>query len=361
MIPDLAGISPTKKCPLYRFSSFAATAPGSIEWSAGDECRRKEIMAIGHLAERVEIAEKVGRAQAGEMVSDVELLDRFLYQADQAAFATLVQRYGPMVLGVCRRVLRHTQDAEDAFQATFLVLVRKAATLTDPRLLASWLYGVAYRTAQHARARGLHRSQHEREAASMSAATSDPSPDHELPELLDEELSQLPDCYRVPLVLCYMQGMTHQEAARVLGWPAGSMSFRLARAREMLRERLDHRMRTMPLATSGGFARVLAGAAPAEPVPPSLADATVTSAEGIAGGGTVGDVVPPSVGELVEASLRSLRPAPRPWALAAPFLLLLGMGAAAMTWRPPTVGPVSAPAGTSTTWQQPGCHPPPTP
>jgi RNA polymerase sigma-70 factor (ECF subfamily) len=289
-------------------------------------------------------------------LADAELIDRFLYRADQPAFATLVERYGSMVLGVCRRVLRHTQDAEDAFQATFLVLVRKAATLSDTRLLANWLYGVAYRTAQHARTRAARRRQHEREAASMTAATSDPTPHDELPELLDTELNQLPDRYRVPLVLCYLQGMTHEEASRVLGWPVGSMSFRLARAREMLRERLEGRMQMMPDAPPGGAATVLAAQLPQLHVPPTLAGATVEAAEGIAGGQTIGDVVPHSVAELMNATLRGFPP-PRGPVLALPLLLALGLGVVAVAWGPQNVGPSIAPPTSQAAPQRPCCHP----
>jgi RNA polymerase sigma factor (sigma-70 family) len=162
------------------------------------------------------------------------------------AFAEVVRRHGPMVLGVCQRVLRHYQDAEDAFQATFLVLAEKAQRLRRPELLANWLYGVAYRTALHARQRGARRREHEREAASMCAAKSEQEMgSEELRRLLDEELSRLPEKYRTPLVLCYLEGKTNEEAARLLGWPVGSMSYRLGRGRELLRKRLEARLATL--------------------------------------------------------------------------------------------------------------------
>src|SRR5205823_5136442 len=184
---------------------------------------------------------------AGTEPSDGQLLERFARLGDQAAFAALVRRHGPMVLGVCRRVLRHAQDAEDAFQATFLVLVHKAGSLQQPHLLASWLHGVAYRTAQHARSRAARRCLHEREAAAMSAAAPQLDPaQQDLLARLDEELQRLPDKYRAPLVLCYLEGKTHAEAARQLGWPVGSMSARVARARDLLHQRLSGRQKAAP-------------------------------------------------------------------------------------------------------------------
>jgi RNA polymerase sigma factor (sigma-70 family) len=322
-----------------KFSSFADAFRASIDRSAGVDSRRNRIMATGNLSERVAATHAANSSESMRGAADSELLDNFLYRGDQAAFATLVQRYGPMVLGVCQRILRHTQDAEDAFQATFLVLVRKGATLAHPGLLANWLYGVAYRTAQHARARAARRSRHEREAASMTAAISDPPADQELSALLDEEISRLPEKYRDPLVLCYLQGLTNEQAARVLGWPTGSMSSRLARARELLRERLERRLRGLPCATRGGFTALLADIVQRQPVPRALADATVEAAEEIAGGGATADVLAPSVAELLEATLRGLPPGRRQ-ATALPLLALVGgVVATAAGWGPPSISP----------------------
>jgi RNA polymerase sigma factor (sigma-70 family) len=174
--------------------------------------------------------------------TDCQLLKRFAGQRDQVAFAALVRRHGPMVLAVCRRVLCNAHDADDAFQATFLVLVRKAGAIARPELLANWLYGVAYRVAVKARANAARRSEHEKRAPVK--AWVDPVVEataREERSVLDAVLQHMPDQYRAPLVLCHLEGKTNAEAARMLGWPTGSISGRLARARELLRERLVRR------------------------------------------------------------------------------------------------------------------------
>jgi RNA polymerase sigma factor (sigma-70 family) len=181
--------------------------------------------------------DRPGRPAEGP--TDRQLLERFCRHNDEVAFATLVQRHGPMVLGVCQRVLGHAQDAEDAFQATFLVLLRKAPGLRRPELLGNWLYGVAYRIARKSRIQAYRR--HKREQAAASPAKDGPPREdqwHEFHPLLLAELKRLPVRYQAPLVLCYLEGLTNEQAARHLGWPAGSISYRLARARSLLRARL---------------------------------------------------------------------------------------------------------------------------
>jgi RNA polymerase sigma factor (sigma-70 family) len=181
------------------------------------------------------------RAPIPREADDRRLLHQFALERDEAAFAALVRRHGPMVFSVCRRHLGNLHDAEDAFQATFLILSRKAATLRQPDLLANWLYGVAYRVATKARGRAEQRQAREKQLGTRSRADSyGDSPGWELRAVLDEELQRLPDKYRAPLVLCYLEGKTNAEAAHELGWPAGSMSSRLARGRALLRERLTH-------------------------------------------------------------------------------------------------------------------------
>jgi RNA polymerase sigma factor (sigma-70 family) len=213
------------------------------------------------------------RPAPAEEPTDRELLQRFTADRDEDAFAALVYRYGPMVLGVCRRVLRNPEDAQDAFQVTFLVLARKADALEKPELLANWLYGVAYRTAVRARGRAARRRERERQAGAMPAHEAMPGPDgEELLAVLDEELNQLPERYRILLVLCYLEGMTHEQAARCLGYPLGSMAWRLERARAMLRKRLARR--GLALATGLPTLLLFAHTAGAAALPARLAETT---------------------------------------------------------------------------------------
>lgn len=214
-----------------------------------------------------------------EEESDQQLLRRFREYGDERAFEAVVRRHGPMVLGVCQRILSHRQDAEDAFQATFLVLVQKAASLRQPELLANWLYIVACRIARKAR---NNRHVKREPTAMANQPSSDPTTEVEWRELLsimDEELQQLPSKYRQPLVLCYLSNMTNEEAAKKLGWPLGSMSYRLARAREMLQKRLQRRNRSLP---AGYFASM--GLPLAVPqLSPNLVTTTVSLAKALSG------------------------------------------------------------------------------
>ncbi len=185
--------------------------------------------------------------------SEGELLDRFVKARDEAAFEALVARHGPMVLGVCRQLLRDPNDVDDAFQATFLVLVRKAATLRRCDLLGNWLYGVAYRVAMRARSQAARRmgrfgssAEIEKLAASEDLQGSESTPAaslaaREREPWVHQEVSYLPEKYRTPIVLCYFEGLTHDEAASRLGCPLGTVKGRLSRARDLLRRRLIRR------------------------------------------------------------------------------------------------------------------------
>jgi RNA polymerase sigma factor (sigma-70 family) len=188
------------------------------------------------------VRDYLGTIDGAPELPDGQLLDRYLQQRDERAFAALVQRYGRLVLGVCERVLQDTHEAEDAFQATFLVLVRKAGSLDRRGPLGNWLYAVAYRTAMKAKVNAARRQAHERQAGDMVPAQANAEAQwRELRVVIDEELNRLPNKYRAPLLLCYIQGKTNQQAARELGWPSGSMSRRISRGRQILRDRLTRR------------------------------------------------------------------------------------------------------------------------
>lgn len=205
-------------------------------------------------------------------LDEAELLDRFSAERDEAAFAALVSRHGPMVLGVCRRILRDERDVEDAFQATFLILVRRAGEIRDGRFIGRWLHGVAHRVAVRSRARAATRSVRERpvvgDFVSSARTPSQAGVASELNTVLDEELLRLPATLRTPMVLCYLEGLTHDQAACRLGWPVGTVRSRMARARDILRRRLSRRG-----FTSGGF--LLPGSLAGNVVPPSLLDCTI--------------------------------------------------------------------------------------
>jgi RNA polymerase sigma factor (sigma-70 family) len=225
---------------------------------------------------------------------DRRLLRRFVASGDGAAFADLVQRHGPLVLSLCRRLLQDAHDAEDAFQATFLVLAQQAAAIRRPDSLASWLYGVAYRLAGKMRAQAARRRQLERRIADRPAANLAAELTwRELCAALDEELARLPDHLRTPLLLCYTEGKTQDEAARQLGWPRGTFKRRLERARELVRGRLCRRgLALSAVLTAALLADPAAGAA----VPAALVERTVRAAAawvqtaGLAAGGVDGAV-----------------------------------------------------------------------
>src|SRR5215471_4666947 len=200
-------------------------------------------------------------AKAWADQGDGQLLQQFVGQRDEGAFAALLQRHGPLVFAVCRQVLQDPHDAEDAFQATFLVLARKAASIRRHESLAAWLHRVAVHLAQTARISAAKRRRHERQVVRMAQE----SPLDEVAlrnwqPILHEEIDRLPEKYRVPVVLCYFEGKTHEAAARQLGWPLGTVKGRLARARETLRVRLARRGLAL---TTGGLATALAGSASA--------------------------------------------------------------------------------------------------
>src|SRR5438270_12777427 len=215
----------------------------------------------------------------GDGVTDEELLTRFVRSRAGDALAALVRRHAPMVWGVCGRLLnRH--DAEDAFQATFLVLLRKAADV--PRqAVANWLYGVARRTAVRVRATAAKRGRREAQVVNMPEPTVAEVRDTDGHSVLDEELSRLPDHYRGVIVLCALEGMTRKEAARQLAIPEGSVASRLARARAMLAKRLTRRGVVF---SGGSVAAVLSAMSASGSAPPALVASTIKAVTLVAAG-----------------------------------------------------------------------------
>ncbi|OWK39714.1 sigma-70 family RNA polymerase sigma factor [Fimbriiglobus ruber] len=211
---------------------------------------------------------------------DAELLTAFATEQDAEAFAALITRHGPLVWGVCRRTLRDTHDAEDAFQATFLILAREAGRLDCRETLSGWLYSVARRVAHNLRRSLARRQEHEKRAAASRPGAAE-QPDTDLGKVLDEELAHLPDKLRNPLLLCHLQGMTHAEAAEVLKCPVSTLSERLARGCEILRGRLARRGLVM---TGGHISLALAtalSAAASPQVEESLVETAVSFAAGV--------------------------------------------------------------------------------
>ena len=230
-------------------------------------------------------------------LSDGQLLERFLTArdgAERAALTALVGRHGPMVLRVCRQVLGDSHDVQDAFQATFLVLVRKAGSVRKADSVASWLHGVAIRVAVRAKADAARRRAHERRGALTAVESlAGVGLAESFPEL-HEEIVRLPERYREPVVLCYLEGLTTEEAARRLGWPRGTVLSRLSRARERLRGRLTRRGLAPSASLTGAW---LSPGASTTSMPTTFLDAAVREALMFAGR-RVTEVTPASIGSI---------------------------------------------------------------
>jgi RNA polymerase sigma factor (sigma-70 family) len=245
-------------------------------------------------------------APDGAGLTDAQLLTRFVERRDEAAFEGLVRRHGTMVWGVCRRVLGDHHDAEDAFQAAFLVVARKAAAVVPREQLANWLYGVAYQTAHRARVAAAKRYARERVVASMPEPEA-PAPQPQLWEewqpLLDRELHGLPEKYRVAVVLCDLEGKTRKEAARQLGWKEGTLSGRLARARALLARRLTRQGLAL---TGAAVAALLSENGASAGVPGAVVASTVRAAALIATGSSAAGLVPARVAALTEGVMKAM-------------------------------------------------------
>jgi RNA polymerase sigma factor (sigma-70 family) len=282
-----------------------------------------------------ELRKAVLRREAADL-SDGQLLDCFLSHGEEAAFEALVRRHGPMVLGVCRRVLRHSHDAEDAFQATFLVLMRKAASIHKRETLGAWLYGVAFRIAVRAKTMTARRRTRERQVALPARDEPDSGLWRDLEPLLDQEVSRLPAKYQEPLVLCDLQGRSRKDVAQCLGLREGTLSSRLARGRELLRKRLLRRGLTLG---AGALAALLAQNASAAAVPPALLSATVKAAALFGTGqAAVAGALSAKAVALAQSAFKGMLLSKLKIAVA--LLLSVGMlGIGAQAYRPAAVGP----------------------
>jgi RNA polymerase sigma factor (sigma-70 family) len=236
-------------------------------------------------------------------LSDGQLVDRFTTRSGEGAelaFAALVERHGGLVLSVCRSILRDEHEAQDAFQATFLVLVKKAGVLRVRETLGPWLHAVACRVANCARSSGARRRRHERKAAAMTGQFLTRSVRDDLGSVLHEELNHLLERYRAPIVLCDLEGLTREQAASRLGWPVGTVQSRLARGRACLRGRLTRRGLAPSIVALVGTSTIAARAA----VPSALLDLTVSTALWSAGGAALNGVVPMAVVALADQTMR---------------------------------------------------------
>jgi RNA polymerase sigma factor (sigma-70 family) len=281
-------------------------------------------------------------------VTDAQLLERFLARREEVAFEALLRRHGPMVLGVCRRILADAQDAEDAFQATFLVLVRRAASIVPRSRLGAWLYGVARRTALKARSSAARRRRAELEAGRTRPLTAPTtSAQIDLRWLLDEELGRLAEKYRSPLVLCLLEGKSRKEAAGLLGWSEGTLSGRLARAKVLLSRRLRRRGVTPAAAAPAALAEGVA----AVKVPAPLAAATLQAAASLPGPAAARAISAPVLAlteEIVKAMLLSkLKVA----ANLVVLVVAVGCGLGAVAWQSGRTAPETAPAEAGTNTQ----------
>jgi RNA polymerase sigma factor (sigma-70 family) len=240
-------------------------------------------------------------------LTEWQLLRRYAERRDEEAFEALVARHGSMVLGVCLRLLNDPEDVEDAFQATFLVLVRKARALRPHNSIGPWLYAVAYRVALRARSDSVRRRSRERpadagEVALLTVEGYGLAHDFELRTVLDAEIARLPATYRAAIVLCYLEGQTHEEAARHLGWPVGTVKGRLARARDLLRGRLTRRGLTLSIS---GLGSLLAREAEAS-VPARWIESVVRAAVRVAVGEATAGVVSASSAGLAEGVIGTM-------------------------------------------------------
>jgi len=265
---------------------------------------------------------------AGGGLTDGQLLARLVASRDEDSFASLVRRHGPMVLGVCRRLLRHVHDAEDAFQATFLVLARKAGSVVKGESVGCWLYGVAYRTALEAAAINARRRARERPVMDMPHSEVAPAGAMDWKPVLDCELNRLSTVHRTAIVLCDLEGRPRQEAARLLGVPTGTLASRLDRARKLLARRLSARGVTL---SAAAFAGLMAAEAASAPVPTALVNSTARLAALVAAGHLA--AAPTSAVFLMKGVMQAMLMQKLRLAVGA-FMVMAALGAAGFVCRP---------------------------
>jgi RNA polymerase sigma factor (sigma-70 family) len=287
---------------------------------------------------------RLTRIPSAPAAGDGLLLDAFL-AGDQAAFACLVRRHAALVYATCRRVLHHTQDAEDAFQATFLVLARRAADVWPREALGSWLFGVAHRVALKARAVRSRRTARERPLEEVPCSHPD-APDSDLAQAVHRVVAKLPEVYRAAVVACDLQGLSRKEAAERLGWSEGTLSGRLARARELLAQRFQRLGLALP---AGG----LAAFALTESVSAAVVQSTIALATGTAGAGASAPVMALTEGMVRSMALFKLK------TLTAVLFVVCALGLGAFAATAPGASPGAGPGDAPTQKLAPGSPPAP--
>lgn len=277
-----------------------------------------------------------GGAVAG--LTDPQLLERFASRQDgtgELAFAALVQRHGPMVLRVCRAALRDDHDAQDAFQAVFLVLVEKAGSLWVRDSLGPWLFGVALRITARARASDSRRRAHELKWAEGGASSVPNQGSDDLGSILHEEVGRLPERYRKAVLLCDLEGLTHEAAASYLGWPVGTVKSRQARGRERLRQRLARRGLAPIVWGSGTLStRGMTSAT----VPAALVNSTIQAAIRIASSQSAAGVVSASVAAMMKGGARDMSLISLRTAVAIVLAIGISAGAGVLIQKRPWAG-----------------------
>lgn len=270
-------------------------------------------------------------APARDESSDSSLLKRYISRHDESAFSSLLERHGPLVLRVCRQVLHRPEDADDAFQATFMVLARQAGSIRQGQSLPGWLYKVAYHIAVQVRSRSLNRQVHEEQVAVMrqeQATISNEAQD--VWPILHDELNRLPTKYRTPMVLCYLDGLTNEEAAGQLKCPVGTVKTRLNRARDLLRNRLARRGVALTPAVLAGL--MLTPSLASAAVPAALTQATLQAAT-LFGAGKAVLGTSANVSAIAEAAVHSMFVAKVKTAASVVLTLGLVGGGAGVAWQ----------------------------